>query len=66
VSRRHRLTLVTDLTQRLHKQDFIELTEKARENKPRSHKPRSSQGRKATGPIEGPEDSELVNPIEVD
>lgn len=66
MSRRYRLTLVTDLPQRLHKQDFIELTEKARKSKPRSHRPRSSQSRKATGPVEGPEDSELVNPIEVD
>lgn len=56
--------LVTDPPpQRLHKQDFIELIERAKRNRPHSHKPPSSRDRDLT---EGPGVSELMGAIVVD
>ena len=55
--------LVTDPPQRLHKQDFIELIERAKRNRPHSHKPPSSRDRDLT---EGPGVSELTGAIVVD
>ncbi|KAF9653854.1 hypothetical protein BDM02DRAFT_1100456 [Thelephora ganbajun] len=56
----------TDEYQRLHKQDFIELIERARRSRFHSHKPQSSRGREGGSPIEEPEVSEVTDPIEVD
>ena len=44
--------------QRRHRQDFVELTERARRSRPRSRQPRSQQG--------GAEGAEPMSPIEVD
>jgi hypothetical protein len=58
-----RLVLLTDPTKRLHKQDFVELIERARRSKPPSCKYQSSQQREGEGLVEV---LKPVDPIEVD
>ncbi|KAF9793309.1 hypothetical protein BJ322DRAFT_997290 [Thelephora terrestris] len=58
-----RLVLLTDPTKRLHKQDFVELIERARRSKPPSRKYQSSQQREGEGLVEA---LKPVDPIEVD
>ena len=54
---------LTNPAQRLHKQDFIELIERARRGVPTSHK---SQSRRRREGVEEPEVPEPIDPIEVD
>lgn len=61
------MMLVPDfLPQRLHRRDFVELTERARRGRPHSHGRQPSRGRERSGLSEGPEGYELEGPIEVD
>ena len=66
VSDDNRLVPVADPVQRLHKQDFLRLVERARRGRPRSHKSRSPQSREGSSLAEEPEVSEVVDTIEVD
>lgn len=61
-----RLVPIIDPAQRLHKQDFIKLIERARRGRPHSHKSRLSQSREGDSPIEEPEVTEAMDPIEID
>lgn len=62
----NRLAFVTDSTQQLHKQDFIELIERARRSGPHPHKPRPPQSGEGGGLVEDPEVSEVMDLIEID
>lgn len=62
----NRLILVTDSTQRLHEQDFIELIERARRSSPHPHKPRPSRSGEEGGLVEDPGVSEVMVLIEID
>lgn len=66
VSENNRLAPVADPAQRLHKQDFLRLVERARRVRPRSHKSRLPQSREGSSLAEEPEVSEVVDTIEVD
>lgn len=58
--------LVADPAQRLHKQNFLELTERARRNKPSSQRSQLPQRKEGGSSVEELEALEPTEPIEVD